>query len=1066
MGFGGSKGGKITADNLYSQDILEIGAGIGQGTIYGLTDGLKSFYIGGIPFESETNEINFQDVCVSFRQGYFDDLPVRYVMGGEGSVMQETVGLTLPGEVPRTIITPTNHRGRIKQIDVRLLVSALYAGDSKGNNGVSSLIMSIKYRKVGTTQWRYVTETTASLYSQRAQLDTLRQEAALRGLDFDVMTAEDKNIFAKEVLTENTIISEAKDLKKNYIPAPNIGGFGLGGLQGMMVQSIRMNNWQNALLDQISQNAEIEQAVTDGHLRIEGKTTAGYVYEVSIPIYDNEGDTHDWEIQVTRLSKELTSDEKKYSNKIISIESISLITDKEKQYRKTAVCQIVAQHTDRFDSIPDFSGEFYGFICDIPSNYNPFEHTYDGVWDGSYKKGWTNNHFWILRELIMNYDWGLRAVEPRIEIDNAGFYELAKYCDERVLAFDGTMKPRYTFNEVVQEQVKIKDYLNYVAGSVHTTLREINGVYYAFMDRPREVGFFITPEMITQTGFQYSSADLESKYNSVRVTFLNEENNYQSDRRTVVDNESINRYGLIPYEFQAIGCTNVSEAIRQAVYTLLTNRDEDIFATFTSPRLGHLVNMYDNFYLAHKENGWGNHARILGFNPSDNSISLRDPIYVTDYDVLHHTPAGIARNKATAIDPYTLRLTGALSNVEYLSENTPIIISGGIYGEPKVFRVLGIMQDDSIGASKGEAFQFKSSIVSNTKYTALDNITDPELVELQYDVVDVTYERKTIPSAVKNVRLRYLDWASSNNQLAYQINFTAQKPAHHYDIVWIDDTTGEERNQRIFGLGGELFPAFTKETKKVSLRITPFDAKGNAGQTKYIRDIVPYTAADAQIPILRSTTQSGSNIIIAWSAETSNMFQYKSKFFSYVTPKETKTNIELKPGDTEYKVPNHGVGDYSFQLTYDKDGSGSKVSSEVWDYTAESTGSYELPYISHIFGSMRSPSGAQAPAGSVFVEMEVDASDWKNNTDLSQLVNPFSIRYETSPGSDSYAFLTGKYTSSKLTDTSARITTTVALPVGSHIQIRLQNQWGTTYSAWSEALIPQDPSYVPPTPAV
>ena len=54
MGGKKSKSPTITADNLYSQDILEIGAAIGNGTIYGLEKGLESFYIGNIPFQSET----------------------------------------------------------------------------------------------------------------------------------------------------------------------------------------------------------------------------------------------------------------------------------------------------------------------------------------------------------------------------------------------------------------------------------------------------------------------------------------------------------------------------------------------------------------------------------------------------------------------------------------------------------------------------------------------------------------------------------------------------------------------------------------------------------------------------------------------------------------------------------------------------------------------------------------------------------------------------------------------------------------------------------------------------
>ena len=100
---------------------------------------------------------------------------------------------------------------------------------------------------------------------------------------------------------------------------------------------------------------------------IEGKTTSGYIQENCIPIFDDPNDTHDWEIQITRKSMELTADQKKFSGKEISIESIALITGQEKTYSKIATCQIVAQHTDRFNQIPDFSGEFDGFMCEVPS---------------------------------------------------------------------------------------------------------------------------------------------------------------------------------------------------------------------------------------------------------------------------------------------------------------------------------------------------------------------------------------------------------------------------------------------------------------------------------------------------------------------------------------------------------------------------------------------------------------------------------------------------------------------------------------------------------------------------
>ena len=140
------------------------------------------------------------------------------------------------------------------------------------------------------------------------------------------------------------------------------------------------------------------------------------------------------------------------------------------------------------------------------------------------------------------------------------------------------------------------------------------------------------------------------------------------------------------------------------------------------------------------------------------------------------------------------------------------------------------------------------------------------------------------------------------------------------------------------------------------------------------------------------------------------------------------------------------------------------MSSDVWSYTATSSGTYAQPSITNITGSLSNSTGTAAPTGKVYVELEVSATDWQNNVDLNQLTNPFSLRYETEPDSGIFSFLTGKYVVNKLSETTARISITTPLPVGSYLQLRLQNQWGTTYSAWAEEIIPQDPSYVPPPP--
>ena len=82
----------------------------------------------------------------------------------------------------------------------------------------------------------------------------------------------------------------------------------------------------------------------------------------------------------------------------------------------------------------------------------------------------------------MNRDWGKRASEPQLQVDNSSLIEAINYCDGLVPDLNSVMKPRHTFNEVVSAERDIDEYLKYVLGSFHATSREIFGVYCFFFD--------------------------------------------------------------------------------------------------------------------------------------------------------------------------------------------------------------------------------------------------------------------------------------------------------------------------------------------------------------------------------------------------------------------------------------------------------------------------------------------------------------------------------------------------------------------------------------------------------
>lgn len=992
----------IAADNLYSQDIVELGFGICEGTIYGLVDGLKSFYINNLPLVSESGEYNFQDVAVNIRQGYMDDQPIKYFAGGESSIIASSSGLSLPAEITRTIVTPAQYRGTIKGFDIRILINQLYAGNGK-DVYESSVIFEIKYRKVGDTNWRYVNETTETLAEYKRKVATLRQAAIAQGLDFDTMTKEQQYEFELKTLTElKNIVSEDLDNINMPSETEQKTEFGTGFFARWVRKTYTIDLYKK-YLDQLPDGTTTSQ-IQNEMMVVKGKTTAGYIYELFIPIFDASTANHDWEIQITRKSKELTSDEKKFSGKTISVDSVGIITETEKAYPKTAVCQIIAQHTDRFDNVPDFSAEIYGLMCDIPVNYNPFTRTFAGIWDGRFKKGWTNNNALIARELIMNRDWGKRASEPQLTVDNTSLLEAIQYCDELVPDLNGEMKPRHTFNEAVGAERDIDEYLKYVLGSFHATSRELFGVYRFFIDKPKAPKFFVSTETIMQTGFMYYRSDLASRYNFMRVIFSNEVNDYQEDRRVLLDEESQMINGIIPYSFQSVGATNLSEAIRQAVYLMYTNKEETTFTTFSQPRLGHVVDLYDHFYIFDKDLDWGLGTRISDYDVATKTITLRDALVqmtpTENYILYVHTASTVISAAVSSINDHQLVLTDLTNEAEIsqaltIIDYAPIGLAGGVYGQPKTFRVLSIEQGDTQDMAQGELFTFKAAIVSPLKYEAIDNINDPELVNFKYNSLDTTYKRDRIPSTPFDVELWLRETPNDLSQQTYGIKFNIVDPAYMYKILWVNKETGEPRETVIYDTEGVLAPAFP-ETTSLKLKITPFNKLGEAGEPLIMDDVKLSPAQSNGLPKFVSAeyyapTQS---LRFTFTPETFSLYTdliYNSAQVTANSPNGAMINQPIAVNATTYDIPYVGAGTYRMQLKFEAKSSDNQgitdiQETDVWYYYGDDSGSlpvskYPAPTVLAVQSYTRSKNSwnvRDSSAGKVFVTLILQIPNYAN----------------------------------------------------------------------------------------
>jgi predicted phage tail protein len=70
-----------------------------------------------------------------------------------------------------------------------------------------------------------------------------------------------------------------------------------------------------------------------------------------------------------------------------------------------------------------------GLRISIPSNYDPINHTYSGVWDGTFQTRWSNNPAWVYYDLLTNQLRGLGDLVDASQVDKWSLYQIAQYCD-------------------------------------------------------------------------------------------------------------------------------------------------------------------------------------------------------------------------------------------------------------------------------------------------------------------------------------------------------------------------------------------------------------------------------------------------------------------------------------------------------------------------------------------------------------------------------------------------------------------------------------------------------------
>ncbi|WP_109372942.1 TipJ family phage tail tip protein [Proteus genomosp. 6] len=346
---------------------------------------------------------------------------------------------------------------------------------------------------------------------------------------------------------------------------------------------------------------------------VKGKTTSGYERAHRIDLPES---TTSWSLRVRKVSNDANSS--KIGDTVV-LQSYTEVIDAKFTYPHTALLYIEFDSKQFNGSIPQITCKPKGRIIRIPSNYNPIDRSYTGVWDGSFKWAWTNNPAWVFYDIVISDRFGLGQRINQQQIDKWELYRIAQYCDQLVAdgkGGDGT-EPRYVCDVYVQDRNEAYNVLRDFAAIFRGMTYWGGGQIVTLADMPRDIDYSYTRANVIDGKFIYSSSSSKEKYSTALVSYSDPQNGYADAMEPVFEPDLVSRFGFNQLEVTAIGCTRQSEANRKGRWGILTN-NKDRMVTFSVgldgniPQPGYIIAVADEL-LSGKVTG-GRVSAINGRN--------------------------------------------------------------------------------------------------------------------------------------------------------------------------------------------------------------------------------------------------------------------------------------------------------------------------------------------------------------------------------------------------------------------------------------------------------------------
>lgn len=499
--------------------------------------------------------------------------------------------------------------------------------------------------------------------------------------------------------------------------------------------------------------------------KISDKTSANYErsHRIDLPKSDSG-----WTIRVRRLTPNSTSE---YISDKMYVDALTEVIDLKLSYPNTAMLGL-QYDAETFSNVAKVAVDLKGIKLQVPSNYNPVARTYTGMWDGTFKRAYTNNPAWIYYDICTSKRYALGDRLTSAMLDKWSLYRLAQYCDQMVNDGKGGQEPRFTCNVYLQSTEDAYAILSKLAGVFRAISYWDGNSIVCDADIPQDTYFTYTRANVIDGLFEYTGTRARDRHTVAKVAWDNPANHYKTEYVYVRDEAAIAKLGVRIAEIDAWGCTSEGQAQRAGLWALKSEQLETRTVSFKVgldgyiPQPGRVIEIADELFA-----GRANGGRVSKVSANLRTITLdRDDVVCRAGDRLVVNGENGKAQARIVSSKVGRNVTVTVAFESVAAENVWVVDAQDL--KTMKFRVMSITQDEK------HQFSITGLQYESAKYNAIDfgafiderpiSIINPTI---QAPVTNVLISSENMVQQGLSIKTMLITWDQAQGATKYQVEW-------------------------------------------------------------------------------------------------------------------------------------------------------------------------------------------------------------------------------------------------------------------------------------------------------